>query len=162
MSTTHRETRASPRRSRRRRGESRSGSAAGSAAGSRPCSRIEPLEPREVVVARVARRLHPRRVAARRADHADADRGVRRPDFRVRNPRDVGYSASVSSMSEKMPTPVESNCQYAMLAAVRAPAEAIAHAQFFLVHPVGRAVDRRLGAILRDLRDRRPSLRRST
>ena len=58
-------------------------------------------------------------------------------------------------MSEKMPTPVESNCQYAIRRPSGLQRKASRTLQFLFIHPVRRAVDGRLGSVSSE-RDDRP------
>ena len=64
----------------------------------------------------------------------------------------VGYSEDVSSISEKIPTPVVSNCQYAMRRPSGLQRKQSRRRSSSSVHPVGRSVDRRFGPVRRERR----------
>ena len=108
----------------------------------------------EIVVPRVAWRLHPAGVSAGGADHSNPHRGIHRSglgirvagDDRIQRVRVVDQRKDADAGRVELPV--------RDAPAIRAPAETIADAQFFLVHPVGRAVDRRLRPVARELSDR--------
>ena len=114
---------------------------------------VLPLEPGQVAVARIARRLHPGRVAAVGRDDADPRRRVGRAGLGIRDLRRhrVDAVGVVDQREDADARGVELPVGDA--AAVGAPAEAVADAELLLVDPVGGAVDDRLRAGGRQPRD---------
>ena len=114
---------------------------------------VDPRQAGDVVLAWIAGHLHPRGGAAVGIDHTDAHRAVARPCLRVRNARErrVQRIGGVDQRERLDAGAVE--LPVGDGAAVRTPAERIADAEFLLVHPIGRAVDRRLAAVSGQPRD---------
>ena len=112
-------------------------------------ARVGPVHPRDVEVARLAGRAHPGRPAAGRGHDPDADRGVGRAGLGIRELRHLRIErVGVVDQREALDAggvelPVGDG------AAVRAPAVAVADAEFLLVDPVGGAVDDVAAAIAR-------------
>ncbi len=114
---------------------------------------IHPVESGEICVSRVAWRLQPARASSGRGNDADPHRRVRGADFRIRITRRGGIQVRgviderVDAHAGRVELPVRNRLS------VRTPLETVTQREFFLVHPVRRAIDRRVGSIARELHD---------
>ncbi|MCG3120704.1 MAG: hypothetical protein ALAOOOJD_03532 [bacterium] len=112
-----------------------------------------PFHARDVIVARVAGDVNPARFTATRADHTDAAGGIRGADLRILHGNDERIKRVGVVDQQKIAHARGIQLPISNRLAVGTPAPTITQIEFFLIHPIERAVNDGARAILRERGD---------